>query len=88
MSHTIEQVRNLALTGHNGAGKTTLAEALIFNTGQLTRIGRIEDGTTISDYDSEEVARKMSVKTSLLTGEWNDFHFDVMDTPGYADFIP
>ncbi|MDA0336870.1 MAG: elongation factor G [bacterium] len=88
MSHTIEQVRNLALTGHNGAGKTTLAEALIFNTGQLTRIGRIEDGTTISDYDSEEVARKMSVKTSLLTGEWNNYHFDVMDTPGYADFIP
>jgi elongation factor G len=88
MSHTIEQVRNLALTGHNGAGKTALAEALIFNTGQLTRLGRIEDGTTVSDYDTEEVERKMSVKTSLLTGEWNDFHFDLMDTPGYADFIP
>ncbi len=88
MSHTIEQVRNLALTGHNGAGKTALAEALIFNTGQLTRLGRIEDGTTVSDYDTEEIERKMSVKTSLLTGEWNKFHFDIMDTPGYADFIP
>ena len=88
MSHTFEQVRNLALTGHNGAGKTALAEALIFNTGQLTRLGRVEDGTTVSDYDTEEVERKMSVKTSLLTGEWNDYHFDVMDTPGYADFIP
>jgi elongation factor G len=88
MSHTIEQVRNLALTGHNGAGKTALAEALIFNTGQLTRLGRIEDGTTVSDYDTEEVERKMSVKTSLLTGEWDNFHFDLMDTPGYADFIP
>ena len=88
MSHTIEQVRNLALTGHNGAGKTALAEALIFNTGQLTRLGRVEDGTTVSDYDTEEVERKMSVKTALLTGEWNNFHFDLMDTPGYADFIP
>ena len=88
MSHTIEQVRNLALTGHNGSGKTALAEALIFNTGQLTRLGRVEDGTTVSDYDTEEVERKMSVKTALLTGEWNKFHFDLMDTPGYADFIP
>lgn len=88
MPHAVEQVRNLALTGHNGAGKTALAEALIFNTGQLTRLGRVEDGTTVSDYDTEEIERKMSVKTSLLTGEWNKFHFDVMDTPGYADFIP
>lgn len=88
MSHTIEQVRNLALTGHSGAGKTTLAEALIFNTGQLTRLGRIEDGTTVSDFDTEEVERKLSVKTSLLTGEWDGHHFDLMDTPGYADFIP
>jgi elongation factor G len=88
MSHTTEQVRNLALTGHSGAGKTALAEALIFNTGQLSRLGRIEDGTTVSDFDTEEVERKMSVKMSLLTGEWNDFHYDIMDTPGYADFIP
>ena len=88
MSHTIEQVRNFALTGQNGAGKTALAEALIFNTGQLSRLGRVEHGTTVSDYDTEEVERKMSVKTSLLTGEWKDFHFDIMDTPGYADFIP
>lgn len=86
--HTIDQIRNIALTGHSGAGKTSLAEAIIYNTGQLTRMGRIADGTTVSDYDSEEVERKISLKTSLLTGEWHGIHYDVMDTPGYADFLP
>ncbi|MBT7860511.1 MAG: elongation factor G [Gemmatimonadetes bacterium] len=88
MAHSIEQVRNIALTGHNGAGKTTLAEAIIFNTGQLSRLGRVEDGTTISDYDAEEIERKISLRSSLLTGEVGGYHFDVMDTPGYADFLP
>ena len=88
MPHTIEQVRNVVLIGHSGSGKTALAEAIVYNTGQLTRLGRIEDGTTVSDFDSEEIERKTSLKTSLLTGEWKDVHFGVMDTPGYADFIP
>ena len=88
VAHSIEQVRNIALTGHNGAGKTTLAEAIIFNTRQLTRLGRVEDGTTISDYDSEEIERKISLRSSLLTGEVGGYHFDVIDTPGYADFLP
>ena len=86
--HTIDQVRNITVTGHSGSGKTTLAEAIIYNTGQLTRLGRVDDGTTASDHDSEEIERKISLKTSLLTGEWDGVHFDVMDTPGYADFIP
>ncbi len=88
MAHSIEQVRNIALTGHNGAGKTTLAEAIIFNTGQLTRLGRVEDGTTLSDHDAEEIERKISLRSSLLTGEVGGFHYDVIDTPGYADFLP
>ena len=88
MAHSIEQVRNIALTGHNGAGKTTLAEAIIFNTGQLPRLGRVDDGTTISDHDAEEIERKISLRSSLLTGEVNGFHYDVIDTPGYADFLP
>ncbi len=88
MAHSIEQVRNIALTGHNGAGKTTLAEAIIFNTGQLSRLGRVEDGTTISDYDAEEIERKISLRSALMTGEVGGFHYDVMDTPGYADFLP
>ena len=88
MAHTIDQVRNVVLIGRSGSGKTSLAEAIVYNTGQLTRLGRIEDGTTVSDFDSEEIERKISLKTSLLTGEWKGIHFDVMDTPGYADFIP
>jgi elongation factor G len=88
VAHSIEQVRNIALTGHNGAGKTTLAEAIIFNTGQLPRLGRVDDGTTISDHDAEEIERKISLRSSLLTGEVNGFHYDVIDTPGYADFLP
>lgn len=88
MAHTIDQVRNIALTGHSGSGKTALAEAIVFNTGQLTRMGRIEDGTTVSDYDTEEVERKISLKMSLLTGEFDGHHYNVLDTPGYADFIP
>jgi ABC-type molybdenum transport system ATPase subunit/photorepair protein PhrA len=82
VAHSIEQVRNIALTGHNGAGKTTLAEAIIFNTGQLPRLGRVDDGTTISDHDAEEIERKISLRSSLLTGEVNGFHYDVIDTPG------
>ena len=88
MPHTIDEVRNVVLVGHSGSGKTALAEAVIYNTGQLTRLGRVEDGTTVSDFDSEEIERKISLKTSLLSGEWKGIHFDLMDTPGYADFIP
>jgi elongation factor G len=88
VGHSIEQVRNIALTGHNGAGKIRLAEATIFNTGQLARLGRVEDGTTISDHDAEEIEGQISLRSSLLTGEVNGFHYDVIDTPGYADFLP
>ena len=87
VAHTIDQVRNVVLIGRSGSGKTALAEAIVYNSGQLTRLGRIEDGTTVSDFDSEEIERKISLKTSLLTGEWKGIHLDVMDTPGYADFI-
>ncbi|MFC1526575.1 elongation factor G [Candidatus Latescibacterota bacterium] len=88
MAHTIEQVRNIALTGHSGAGKTCLAEAMLFTTGKLNRMGRIEDGTTVSDYDPEEIERKISLRTSLMTTDSDGHHIAIMDTPGYADFIP
>ena len=87
MAYTSEQIRNVALCGHSGAGKTALSEAMLFNMGAISRLGRIEDGTTTSDYDNREIERKISLKLSLLTGGWNDYHFNIMDTPGYADFI-
>ncbi|MFH1571547.1 MAG: elongation factor G [Gemmatimonadota bacterium] len=88
MDHSIDQVRNIALTGHSGAGKTCVAEAMLYNSGKLSRMGRIEDGTTVSDYDKEEIERRISINTSLITARWGDYHIDAMDTPGYADFMP
>ena len=87
MPHSTEQIRNVALTGHSATGKTTLAEAILFNTGRINRMGSIEDGTTVSDYDKGEIERQISLKVSLLNGNWNEHHFNIIDTPGYADFI-
>ena len=88
VAHTIEQVRNLALTGHSGAGKTCVAEAMLFSAGKLNRLGRIEDGTTLSDYDPEEIERQVSLSLSVLTATWDDHYLNIIDTPGYADFMP
>lgn len=82
-----EQTRNVSLCGHSGAGKTALSEAMLFNMGVVNRLGRISDGTTTSDYDSGEIERQISLKVSLLNGDWQDHHLNVLDTPGYADFI-
>ena len=80
-------IRNVAVVGHNGAGKTTLAEALLFASGATNRMGKIEDGTTVSDHDPEEVRRGISVSLSLLPFEWGGVKINLLDTPGYADFI-
>ena len=88
VAHTIEQVRNLALTGHSGAGKTCVAEAMLFSAGKLSRLGRIEDGTTLSDYGPEEIERQISLSLSVLTATWDDHYLSIIDTPGYADFMP
>src|SRR4029453_7272839 len=80
-------IRNIALVGHGGAGKTTLGEALLFSTGAINRMGKIEDGNTVSDHDPEEVRRGISVSLSLLPFEWGGVKVNVLDTPGYADFI-
>lgn len=88
MAYTSDQIRNIALCGHSGAGKTALSEAFAFNMGLVNRLGRVEDGTTLSDYDSGEIERQISLKISLINGQWKDCNFNLMDTPGYADFIP
>jgi elongation factor G len=80
-------IRNLALIAHGGTGKTSLSEAMLFNTGATTRLGRVEDGNTTSDYDPDEVKRKSSVNLSLIPCEWNGVKLNLIDTPGYADFV-
>ncbi len=82
-----EKIRNVCLLAHGGAGKTTLAEAMLFNTGALDRFGKVVDGTTTTDYDPEEIKRKVSISTALAPCEWKDHKINVIDTPGYFDFV-
>ncbi len=82
-----EKIRNVALVGHSGAGKTTLAEALLFRAGTISRLGRIEDGNTVTDFDPEEHERGMSLSLALAPFEWHDHKINVIDTPGAPDFI-
>jgi elongation factor G len=85
--YATENIRNLALIAHGGTGKTSLSEAMLFNTGAISRLGRVEDGNTTSDYDPDEVKRKSSVNLSLVPCEWNGVKLNLIDTPGYADFV-
>ncbi|MGO4462034.1 elongation factor G-like protein EF-G2 [Streptomyces sp. M-16] len=80
-------VRNVVLVGHSGAGKTTLVEALALTAGAVNRAGRVEDGGTVSDYDEIEHRRQRSVQLSLVPVEWAGIKINVLDTPGYADFV-
>lgn len=81
------QIRNIALISHNGAGKTTLVERMLFNTGVTTRMGDVQSGTAAMDFEEEEISRSSSIATALAPIEWKDNKVNVMDTPGYADFI-
>ncbi len=81
------QIRNIALVGHGGSGKTMLAEALLFASGATTRLGRIEDGTTVTDFEPEEHERQISVSLSLAPVEWNGHKINIVDCPGYSDFV-
>jgi elongation factor G len=82
-----EKIRNVALVGHGGVGKTTLAEALLFRSGAINRQGRVEDGNTVTDYDPTEHERGLSLSLSLAPFEWNGHKINLIDTPGYADFV-
>jgi len=82
-----EKIRNVVLVGHSSSGKTSLADALLFNTGAVTRLGKVDDNTSVSDYDLEEQRRKISINTSLIPCEWNGYKINVLDTPGYVDFV-
>ncbi|HEY9076831.1 MAG TPA: elongation factor G [Anaerolineaceae bacterium] len=82
-----EAIRNIALVSHSSAGKTMLAEAFLHSVGATTRLGRIEDGTTASDFDEEEIRRGISLSTSVIPVEYNDCKINLLDTPGYLDFV-
>ncbi|MBI2935839.1 MAG: elongation factor G [Chloroflexi bacterium] len=81
-----EKIRNVVLLSHTGAGKTTLSEAMLFASGAISRIGKVEDGNTTSDYEPEEAKRRGSVQLSVLPCLWRDHKVNVLDTPGYFDF--
>jgi elongation factor G len=82
-----ENMRNVVLLSHTGAGKTSLAEALLYNSGAITRLGRVDDGNTTSDYDPDETRRQSSINLSVLPLEWKGSKVNIIDTPGYADFV-
>ncbi len=81
------KIRNVVVVGHTGAGKTTLVEALLVATGTISRAGRVEDGTTVSDYDESEVRQQRSVGLAVAPAEWDGIKINLLDTPGYADFV-
>ncbi len=83
----LENIRNLALLAHNGAGKTSLAEAILFNTKIINRLGKVSEGSTTSDYDPAEQKRGMSISLSMLRYIWHGNKINLMDTPGYPDFV-
>lgn len=82
-----DKIRNVVLLSHSGAGKTSLGEAILFNSGAITRLGKTEDGTTTSDYDADEIKRHISISLSLLPYQWKDTKVNLIDTPGYPDFV-
>lgn len=85
--YTTDRIRNVVLLGHGGAGKTSLTEAMAYLGGITSRLGSVTDGNTICDYDKEEIKRKFSINTSLLPVAWNDIKVNILDTPGYFDFV-
>ncbi len=82
-----EKIRNVALVGHSGAGKTTLAEALLYRAGTITRLGRVEDGNTVTDFDPEEHERGHSLSLALAPFDWHGHKINIIDTPGHTDFV-
>lgn len=86
MSISAKNIRNIAVVGHSGEGKTTLTEAILFNGGSIERMGKTDNGTTVSDFDEQEIARKMSISLSTAYTTWKDIKLNLLDCPGFYDF--
>jgi elongation factor G len=85
-AYAAEKLRNMVLVGHGGSGKTSLAEAMLFTSGAITRLGKVDEGNTVTDFDPDEIRRKMSVNLSIAYCEWQNHKINILDTPGFADF--
>lgn len=85
--YSTDRIRNICLMSHGGAGKTSLVEAMLFNTGVIDRLGKVVDGTTTADFDPEEIKRQFSINTTIATTEYKDYKLNIIDTPGYFDFV-
>jgi elongation factor G len=88
MAIEIDKIRNVGVVGHGGVGKTSLVEAMLFAAGAVTRLGKVDDGTTTTDWDPDEIRRKISINTAVAYCDWKGHHVNFVDTPGYGDFIP
>jgi len=84
---TMENIRNVTLLSHSGAGKTSLSEAILFNAKAINRLGRVDEGNTTSDYDPDEIKRKISINLTILPHVWQGVKINLLDTPGYSDFV-
>ena len=85
--YTTDKIRNVVLLGHGGAGKTTLAEAMAYLAGITSRMGKVEDGNTLSDFDKEEQKRHISISTTTIPLEWDGHKINLLDTPGFFDLL-
>jgi elongation factor G len=85
--YTVDKIRNVVVASHQGTGKTSMVEAMLFDSGVTTRLGKVEEGNTVSDWDPDEVKHGISINTTLAPVEWKGHKINVIDTPGYADFV-
>src|SRR4030043_154015 len=83
----VDKIRNVAVIAHGGAGKTSLVEAMLFDSGSIDRLGNVEDGTTTTDYEPEEIARKITIISSIAFCNWNGCRINLIDTPGFINFL-
>ena len=86
-NYAMEAIRNVVVMGHGKCGKTTLVEAMLYNAGATDRFGKVAEGTTTTDYDQEEIKRQFSISTSIAPFEWKDMKYNILDTPGFFDFV-
>ena len=82
-----ESIRNIALIGHGGSGKTSLSEIILYIAGETNRIGNVLEGNTVSDYTANEIEKQISISSSLMHINWNEKKINIIDTPGYSDFV-